>query len=46
MTMTTPCRRMTLHRSHMGLTLGFTFIGPLPVARYLYRYVMRPRLMS
>ncbi len=23
--MTRPCRRITLHLSHMGLTLGFTF---------------------
>jgi hypothetical protein len=23
--MTRPCRRITLHLSHIGLTLGFTF---------------------
>ena len=25
MTMTRPCRRITLHLSHIGLTLGLTF---------------------
>src|SRR5436190_2744443 len=28
MTITRPWRRMTLHRSHMGFTLGRTFNGP------------------
>jgi hypothetical protein len=27
MTITTPWRRITLHFSHMGLTLGLTFTG-------------------
>jgi hypothetical protein len=29
MTMTTECRRMTLHLSQIGLTLGWTFIVAL-----------------
>jgi len=36
-TMTRPWRRITLHLSQMGLTLGLTFtVGPLS-AGYLYR---------
>jgi hypothetical protein len=31
MTITRPWRRMTLHLSHIGLTLGRTFIVSLPV---------------
>ena len=44
---------MTLHLSHMGLTLGLTFtagsilfcllVGGVVDCRYLYRYTMRPR---
>jgi hypothetical protein len=51
--MTRPCRRITLHLSQIGLTLGFTFTAVsilfcLLVAYrtgldYLYRYTMRPR---
>ena len=47
--MTRPCRRITLHLSQIGLTLGFTFtavsvlFSGLWVVRYLYRYTMRPR---
>jgi hypothetical protein len=55
--MTRPCRRITLHLSQIGLTLGFTFtavsilfcvsrrLGFLAF-RYLYRYTMRPRERS
>lgn len=39
--MTRPCRRITLHLSQMGLTLGFTFTAVfdpvLLVLTYLYR---------
>ncbi|SOJ53525.1 hypothetical protein MSIMFB_01027 [Mycobacterium simulans] len=51
--MTRPCRRITLHLSQIGLTLGFTFtavsvlFSGLRFRRwrryYLYRYTMRPR---
>jgi hypothetical protein len=51
--MTRPCRRITLHLSQIGFTLGFTFtavsilfcllVGYLLRAFYLYRYTMRPR---
>ena len=48
--MTRPCRRITLHLSQIGLTLGFTFTAvsilffSLPGSGYyLYRYTMRPR---
>ena len=51
--MTRPCRRITLHLSQIGLTLGFTFtavsilfcllVGLWFGLRYLYRYTMRPR---
>jgi hypothetical protein len=49
--MTRPCRRITLHLSQIGLTLGFTFTAVSVlffgflwvVSRYLYRYTMRPR---
>jgi hypothetical protein len=48
--MTRPCRRITLHLSQIGLTLGFTFTavsilfsGFLYKLVYLYRYTMRPR---
>jgi hypothetical protein len=47
--MTRPCRRITLHLSQIGLTLGFTFtaVSILSVylvgCFYLYRYTMRPR---
>ena len=49
---------MTLHFSQMVLTLGFTFTSSYfatlayfaqsstCILAYLYRYVMRPRLMS
>jgi hypothetical protein len=37
--MTRPCRRITLHLSQMGLTLGFTFTAYsiLFSSSYLYR---------
>jgi hypothetical protein len=45
--MTRPCRRITLHLSQIGLTLGFTFTAVSVLFsgcfRYLYRYTMRPR---
>ncbi len=45
--MTRPCRRITLHLSQMGLTLGLTFTaGSILFSGsfgYLYRYTMRPR---
>jgi hypothetical protein len=45
--MTRPCRRITLHLSQIGLTLGFTFTTVSVLFfwafRYLYRYTMRPR---
>jgi hypothetical protein len=51
--MTRPCRRITLHLSHIGLTLGFTFtagsilfcllVGVDSGFCHLYRYTMRPR---
>lgn len=50
--MTRPCRRITLHLSQIGLTLGFTFTAGailffsqwlVRAFGYLYRYTMRPR---
>ena len=51
--MTRPCRRITLHLSQIGLTLGFTFTAVSILfclfvvvwfgLYYLYRYTMRPR---
>jgi hypothetical protein len=52
--MTRPCRRITLHLSQIGLTLGFTFTAvsilfcllvswAFRMFGYLYRYTMRPR---
>jgi hypothetical protein len=45
--MTRPCRRITLHLSQIGLTLGFTFTAVSVLfclcVNYLYRYTMRPR---
>ena len=51
--MTRPCRRITLHLSQIGLTLGFTFTAGsilsvyssvlIRAFCYLYRYTMRPR---
>lgn len=50
--MTRPCRRITLHLSQIGLTLGFTFTAVSVLfflgfsyisSRYLYRYTIRPR---
>jgi hypothetical protein len=38
--MTRPCRRITLHLSQMGLTLGFTFTACsilFSLLSYLYR---------
>jgi hypothetical protein len=38
--MTRPCRRITLHLSQMGLTLGFTFTASsilFSSSSYLYR---------
>jgi hypothetical protein len=36
--MTRPCRRITLHLSQMGLTLGFTFTAcSILFSSYLYR---------
>jgi len=45
--MTRPCRRITLHLSQIGFTLGLTFTA-LSILfssslSYLYRYTMRPR---
>jgi hypothetical protein len=45
--MTRPCRRITLHLSQIGFTLGLTFTAvfdPVLVCLvdYLYRYTMRP----
>ncbi|AGC61217.1 hypothetical protein DSM43518_02437 [Mycobacterium marinum] len=44
--MTRPCRRITLHLSQIGLTLGFTFTAVSVLFSgwfgYLYRYTMRP----
>ncbi len=37
MTMTRPLRRMTLHLSQIGLTLGLTFTDFLRWVSYLYR---------
>lgn len=46
--MTRPCRRITLHLSQIGFTLGLTFTAFFDpvlwlVWTYLYRYTMRPR---
>jgi hypothetical protein len=40
MTMVLPCRLITRHRSHMGLTDGLTFISALPVCDSAAREVV------
>src|SRR5437868_10357840 len=44
MTMVLPCRLMTRHRSHMGLTDGLTFISATPVRNSAAREVVRREL--
>src|SRR5215208_1075440 len=44
MTMVLPCRLMTRHRSHMGLTDGLTFISAIPVRDPAAREVVRRQL--
>jgi len=50
MTITVPCRRMTLQLSQRALTEALTFKGSSMSRcfrrRYLSRYVMRPRVRS
>jgi hypothetical protein len=36
--MTRPCRRITLHLSQIGLTLGFTFTAVLVLFCLTWRY--------
>src|SRR6266511_2606156 len=44
MTMVLPCRLMTRHRSHMGLTDGLTFISSIPVCNSAAGEVVRRQL--
>src|SRR6266508_2693457 len=44
MTMVLPCRLITRHRSHMGLTDGLTFISAIPIRDPAAREVVRRQL--